>query len=224
MTRQPKQICPPTAYGQIRVQFPGGVARPRDRPNERTIERTNERTNRTFPPRARATDRVRNSDSARLLCVAFVGARRLVLTHARAETIQTLKERASLGGLLVFVVVVVLVVVVVVVVCCCCCCVLTVKSPLPQSAVSSHHTGAIGFCSCCCSCCCWTLRGWRHYLAGALLVVVLVVLVVVGPFVDGDTTLRGLCLLSLLLVLSRSIVSFKSPGELLCVFCVVAHR
>ena len=72
--------------------------------------------------------------------------------------------------------------------------------------------------------CCWTLRGWRHYLAGALLVVVLVVLVVVGPFVDGDTTLRGLCLLSLLLVLSRSIVSFKSPGELLCVFCVVAHR
>ena len=51
-----------------------------------------------------------------------------------------------------------------------------------------------------------------------------VVLVVVGPFVDGDTTLRGLCLLCLLLVLSRSIVSFKSPGELLCVFYVVAHR
>ena len=49
------KICPPTAYGQIRVQFPGGAARPRDRPNERSNKRTNERTNRAFPPRARPT-------------------------------------------------------------------------------------------------------------------------------------------------------------------------
>ena len=84
------------------------------------------------------------------------------------------------------------------------------KSPWPQSAVSSHHTGALG--SCCC--CCWTLRGWRLYLERAVLVVV-----VVGPFVDGGTILRGLCLLCLSLFWTRSAVSSKSPGELVCVRC-----
>ena len=31
-----------------------------------------------------------------------------------------------------------------------------------------------GGCACCA--CCWTLRGWRHYLAGAVLVVLVVIL------------------------------------------------
>ena len=49
--------------------------------------------------------------------------------------------------------------------------------------------------SACCCACCWTLRGWRHYLAGALLVVL-----VVGPVkidrelqVPGGTAVRVLC-------------------------------
>ena len=76
--------------------------------------------------------------------------------------------------------------------------------------------GSACCCACCSCCCCWTLRGWRHYLAGALLVVL-----VVGPVkIDRELQVPGgnCCACSLLWHIAENNSTFRYfEGALLVV-------